>query len=296
MGNMHVYQGKSGKDKLSISNLLLLLAVLAIATTSCMGVAQLKLAHDLDKIQKIYEHPELSPGTPVGYVDFWVATSFGMWMKDLKEGPTVCDGWNMFPLMESVKGEPLYKNEHGYPMRIGSMKQLTWPGTLGGIKYRPIADNFSGIRIAMPAGEKAVGISYDTNICPLPDNVAARVKAKEPGWSTYSEFKIPVTANRITVVQLHFQNEGDRLGLYAWQGPATLPAPKDIKKLSPDPNAYAEYIQFLDSPVWGMRWYAARRLGFIENRAAIAILQEKLKTEKHQDVRTELAKAIDRLK
>jgi hypothetical protein len=274
----------------------LLGTLVAVSLSGCMGMAQLKVAKDLEKIQKVYEHPGITGGTPVGYVDLWVATSFGMWMKDLEEGPTSCDGWNIYAVEVVGDARDFIDNEHGYPMRVGSMKQLTWPGTLGSIKYRPIADNFSGFRIPLPAGKVPLAVAYDTNLCPLPDDVAARVKANEPGWSTLKFIDLPVEAGRIQVVQLSLVNHGDRLALYTLLEPTTLPLPKEIDKLSPDPGAYNEYVKFLDSPAWGMRWYGARRLGFIENKAAIPILREKMRSEEHKDVLNELGKAIERLK
>ena len=100
----------------------------------------------------------------------------------------------------------------------------------------------------------------------------------------------------LAVVQLSLVNHGDRLALYTLLETTTLPLPKEIDKLSPDPGAYNEYVKFLDSPAWGMRWYGARRLGFIENKAAIPILREKMRSEEHKDVLNELGKAIERLK
>ena len=259
---------------------------------STVSIAEAYLAKETLRLSKIHDHPELKKGDPRGYVEFWVATSFGMWMRDLEEGPTTCDGWDIVPLQNGKNATP-YPNVDDVPIRIGTMKQLTWPEGIS-MKYRPIADNFSGIRIPMPVGEQNVMILYDKVNCPLPTKVAARVKAGEPGWKTYLVGVLPIEENRVTV-GLDIRNEGDRLGVYAWLAPATLPVANAPMSFNPDLNVYSEYLKYLKSPDWGFRWYAARRLGMIHNKSAIPILKTMLDTEEHKDVRNEIEKAIKKL-
>lgn len=268
-------------------------AMIVAITLMNFGCVETYYARETIRLSKIHDHPELKPGVPKGYAEFWVATSFGMWLKDLEEGPTTCDGWDFLPLQNNEKATP-YPDIDGLPVRIGAMKQLAWPGNIS-LKYRPIADNFSGIRIPMPAGDQNIMISYNTAACPLPDEVAARVKTGEPGWRTYFVGTIPIEENRITVVRLDIRNEGDRLAIHPWVGSTTLPVPDDRDSFDPDPNALAEYLMLLNSPDWGFRWYVARRLGLLGNREAVPALETALTIEEHKDVRNELEKAIRQL-
>ena len=61
--------------------LFVLAAVFSLFTFSCAPPGT---------IHKVVKYPELESAKSVGYVEMWVPTSFGMWLKDLKEGPSAC--------------------------------------------------------------------------------------------------------------------------------------------------------------------------------------------------------------
>jgi HEAT repeat protein len=66
--------------------------------------------------------------------------------------------------------------------------------------------------------------------------------------------------------------------------------------LDPDPNSYDALVKMLQDEGWGFRWYAARRIRYIGNKSTVPIIEKRLKTEEHKDVRNELEKALKKLR
>jgi hypothetical protein len=243
---------------------------------------------------KISEHPGLISGSPRGYIDFYAATPFGMWMRDLEEGPTTCGSWQIRPMM-SLEGFKFYKKNNGDFFWIGEVKELTWPGTLSSIIYRPIADNFSAARVPMPVGDHLIHVGMDTTRCSPPPDVMEKIEAGDEKYNTWWITEVPVYRDRITLVQIHAQKEEDAFRVYLFKAPVALPVPENEEKFGPNPKAYPEYLELLQDPFWGFRWYAAKRLRFVGNETTIPVIKDRLRVETHKDVRNELEKALEKL-
>lgn len=239
---------------------------------------------------KIVRHPDLSSRKPSGYVEIWVPTVFGMWMKNLEEGPATCD-----TIYVSIAG--LGAKEYLCTTAVPS-----WPGNLDSIKNRPIADNFSVCRFEMPAGEHEIQLVPSTACYPdemkqgfLTGGYAA------PGMisRTYSVPVYPdtmlVEKDAVNVFQLDFWLKEGKAYAMAIRCDVTLPVPEKPLKIDPYPVYYQSLIKMLEDPHWGFRWYAAKRIRFIGNASTIPIVQERLKVEEHKDVRSELEKALEKL-
>lgn len=261
---------------------LVLAAVLSLFIFGCMPPGGVK---------KVVVYPGLeSSGKLIGYLEVWVPTSFGMWMKDLEEGPSTCD---TFRIWAGGMGDDEY---------LGITKVLAWPGTLGNIKYRPIADNFSVTRFPMPVGRHdlyvAAGIEcYPSDI----QNKFATGAYGGPGYvgTSYSvpvfPMEVDVPPNAIRLYKLALMREEDEFIVSQQWSDTLLPVPENPKKMDPDPNSYSALVRMLDDGDWGFRWYAAKRLRFIGDRSTVPIIQEHLKVETHKDVRNELEKALEKL-
>lgn len=240
-------------------------------------------------------YPGLESASASGYAEMWVPTSFGMWMKDLEEGPTTCDNIEVTaPGMEKDK-------------YLCVVKELAWPALAGhvglsSLKYRPIADNFSACRFAIPAGKQTVYIRPGVSCYPQEFLDKFRAGAYAVPGMLVTQYKTPVFVSKLDIKPgrlhnylLHVSLAGEDVHFYMDEANVTLPIPAQPNLADPDPNAFPELVKMLDAETWGFRWYAARRLGFIKNRAAIPILKKKLQQEKHKDVRNEMLKALERL-
>ena len=240
-------------------------------------------------------HPELESASAIGYVEMWVPTSFGMWLKNLEEGPVTCDNIE-------IDAPGIAQGKH-----LCVVKQLAWPALAGHVglsklKYRPIADNFSACRIAMPAGKHTVYARPGLNC--YPENVVNKFKAggyAVPGMLV-KKYKTPVFVidleiepGRLHNFLLHVSLDGDNVRFFADEANTTLPIPNNPNTADPDPASYQDLLKMLEADIWGFRWYAARRLGFLDNQGAIPALRTKLEDERHKDVRNELQKALERL-
>jgi hypothetical protein len=240
-------------------------------------------------------YPELQSAPASGYVEMWVPTSFGMWLKDLEQGPTTCDNIE-------VTAPGMEKDTY-----LCVVQQLSWPAMAGhvglsSLKYRPIADNFSACRFAMPEGKHSVYIRPGVNC--YPEKFLDKYRAggyAVPGMLV-TEYKTPVFVSELDIksgrlhnYMLHVALAGEDVHFYLDEANVTLPIPPDPTMADPDPNAFSDLVKMLDAEIWGFRWYAARRLGFIGNPAAIPVLKKKLEQEKHKDVRNEMQKALERL-
>ncbi len=246
-------------------------------------------------VDKSTPYPGLETASETGYVEMWVPTSFGMWMKDLEQGPTNCDNIEIDAL-------GLEEEEH-----LCMVKELAWPSlpghvALSSLNYRPIADNFSACRFPMPAGKHTV--LARPGIGCYPESLLSTFQAGGyaiPG-SVIKQYKLPVF-----VIDLEIQPErlhsfilkvlidGDEVRFFATEANTTLPIPANPQAADPDPASFNELVKMLESELWEFRWYAARRLGFIGNKAAIPVLRAKLGEEKHLDVQNELTMALERL-
>jgi hypothetical protein len=257
-------------------------AILFLFVSGCMPAGS---------IHKVVKHPGLDSGEPVGYIELWAPTSFGMWMKDLEEGPTACDTYY-------VRQSGMEKGE-----LLGITKVLEWPGTLGSLKNRPIADNFSATRFAMPAGKHKLFIAAGQICYPYDmDDELVKGGYAVPGGVSGKVYSLPLypidvevepDAIRLYKVALRKDEEGFYISLQ-WSD-TLLPVPENQKKLDPDPNSYDALVDMLDDDDWGFRWYAAKRIRFIGGSSTVPIIQERLKVEEHKDVRNELEKALKKL-
>jgi hypothetical protein len=261
--------------------LLFLIAAMAVAASACIPRGT---------VHKVAEYPGLESAQSIGYLEIWAPTSFGMWMKDLEEGPSTCD---TFRVWKSGMDEGDY---------LGITKVLEWPGTLGSLKYRPIADNFSVTRFAMPAGKHELFISAGL-ICYSHDEEEKFLTGgyAVPGASgkVYSlpvfpmEVEVEPDAIRLYKVGLQ-RDEGKFIIRQQWTD-TLLPVPENPKKMDPDPQSYLALVRMLEDEGWGFRWYAAKRIRYVGNKSTIPIIEERLRAETHKDVRNELEKALEKL-
>lgn len=242
---------------------------------------------------KVVMHPELESDKSIGYVEMWVPTSFGMWLKDLEEGPSTCGSFRA-----RISG-----------LDAGEFLCITdlpsWPGGgLSSLKYRALADNFSVCRFAVPAGENELFVVAGLDCYPEDE----RAKFDKSGYvaapgATGTVYTLPVypmdvevEPDAIKLYQLALRRRnGDLIIVSNWSD-TLLPVPEDPLSLDPDPGSYGALVEMLQDEGWGFRWYAARRLRYIGNQSTIPIIEEQLKIETHQDVRNELEKAIEELK
>jgi hypothetical protein len=239
--------------------------------------------------------PGIESASAKGYVEMWVPTSFGMWMKDLEEGPTTCDNIE-------VDAPGMEKDEV-----LCVVKELAWPSLVGhvglsSLKYRPIADNFSACRFAVPEGKHTLWIRPGLSCY----SEGFLNKFKTGGYAVpgmlVTNYKTPVFVSDIDIKPGRLHNfllrvviDGDDVLFFMTEANTTLPIPPHPQMADPDPAAYPDLVKMLDAEIWGFRWYAARRLGFLENQEAIPLLEKKLENERHKDVRNELQKALERL-
>jgi hypothetical protein len=218
-----------------------------------------------------------------------------MWMKDLEVGPTTCDNIE-------VDAPEMEKDEV-----LCVVKELAWPSLAGhvglsSLKYRPIADNFSACRFPMPEGKHTVWIRPGLSC--YPEGFLDKFKAggyAVPGMLV-TQYKTPVFISELDIKPgrlhnylLHVALDGEEVRFYMDEANTTLPIPTRPDMADPDPASFSDLVKMLDAKIWGFRWYAARRLGFLENQAAIPLLEKKLENEKHKDVSNELQKALERL-
>jgi hypothetical protein len=239
---------------------------------------------------KVVKHPSLGSGKPSGYVEMWVPTVFGMWMKNLEEGPATCDTIHV-SIDELGEGEYLC-----------TTKVPSWPGNLDSIKNRPIADNFSVCRFEIPAGQ------YEIKLVPGTDCYPEEMKQKflsggyaVPGMISRT-YSVPVyrdsmliEANAVNVFRLMFWAKDGEADALALRSDVVLPLPEKPLKIDPYPVYYDALVKMLEDENWGFRWYAAKRIRFIGNRSTIPIIKERLNVEEHKDVRNELEKALQKL-
>lgn len=272
-----------GKGGSMLKRLFVLASIVSLISFGCSGMGT---------GVKVVKHPGLDSGKPTGYVEMWVPTVFGMWMKNLEEGPATCDTIHVSLL-------DLGKDEY-----LCTTKVPSWPGNLDSIKNRPIADNFSVCRFEMPAGEYEIKLVPDPGC--YPEGMAQKFKSggyAAPGMTstTYTvpayRDKILVEANAVNLFMLDFWYKDDEAFSVAWAPDPTvlLPVPEKPLKIDPYPIYYDSYIKLLEDPHWGFRWYAAKRLRFIGNESTVPIIEERLKVEEHKDVRNELEKALKKL-
>jgi hypothetical protein len=119
----------------------------------------------------------------------------------------------------------------------------------------------------------------------------------EPGkFSATKEIEIDVKPGRVTLLRADVRPVGRDIKFAVHTGNTTLPAPEKPDRFDPDPNSVNELIKLLDSSDWGIRWYAARRLGLIGDRRAETPIKNALNKEKHADARNELRKALEKIR
>lgn len=262
--------------------LFVLAAIFSLFTFSCAPPGT---------IHKVVKYPELESAKSVGYVEMWVPTSFGMWLKDLKEGPSACGYFRA----------RISKLDAGDFLCITDLP--SWPGGgLSSLKYRALADNFSVCRFALPAGEHELFVVAGLNCYPEDE----RAKFDKSGYAapgvTGTVYTLPVypmdvevEPDAITLYQLALRRRDNELKIVINWSDTLLPVPEEPLSLDPDPGSYNALVEMLQDEGWGFRWYAARRLRYIGNQSTIPVVEERLKIEEHQDVRDELEKALKKL-
>jgi hypothetical protein len=182
-----------------------------------------------------------------------------------------------------------------------------WPGKgLGSLGNRPIADNFSVCRFPMPPGKHrlyivALSEQQETTMLTVDANTGQFKSVKGsvdigPGkFSGSTDIEIDVRPGRVTLLRADVRPADKDVKFHVYRANTTLPVPEKPDRFDPDPNSVNELIKLLDSNDWGMRWYAARRLGMIGDRKAVTPLKNTLNREKHADVRNELRKALEKI-
>jgi hypothetical protein len=262
--------------------LFVLAAILSFSAFSCAPPGT---------IHKVVKHPELEPSKPVGYVEMWMPTSFGMWLKDLEEGPSTCGSFRA-----RISGL-----DEGDYLCITDLP--SWPGGgLSSMKYRALADNFSVCRFALPAGEHELFVVAGLDCYP-PDE---RSKFTRKGYTSLGvsgtvytlpvyPMDVEVEPDAIRLYQLALRRrEGDLKIIINWSD-VLLPVPEEPLSLDPDSGSYNALVEMLQDEGWGFRWYAARRIRYIGNESTLPVIEERLKVEEHKDVRNELEKALKKL-
>jgi hypothetical protein len=242
---------------------------------------------------KIVRYPQLDMSSPHGHVELFAATTFGMWLRNLEEGPAT---WPRF----GVTHDAILKDRN----YLCATDVPQWPGKgLGSLGNRPIADNFSVCRFPMPLGKHrlyiaALSESLDTTRLSVDPNTGQFKPVREsvdvgPGkFSGSTEIEIEVKPGRLTVLRADVRPDGKDTKFTVYIANTTLPVPEKPDRFDPDPNSVNELIRLLDSNDWGFRWYAARRLGLLGDHRAEIPLKSALTKEKHADVRNELKKAL----
>jgi len=256
-------------------------AIFSLFTIGCMPAGSIK---------KVVKYPGLESAQSIGYIEMWAPTSFGMWMKDLEEGPSACDTYHVWK-------SGMEKGDY-----LGITKVLEWPGTLGSLKNRPIADNFSVTRFAMPAGKHELYIAAGQICYPYDmDNELVTGGYAVPGahGKVYSlpiyPIEVEVEPNAIKLYKVALRRDDKGFFISQQWSDTLLPVPANPKKMDPDPNSYNALVDMLDDEGWGFRWYAAKRIRFIGNTSTVPLVRERLKVEAHKDVRNELEKALQKL-
>lgn len=263
--------------------LIVLAAVLSLISLGCAPPGT---------IHKVVNYPGLESAKPVGYVEMWVPTSFGMWLKDLKEGPSTCGSFRA-----RISG-----------LDTGDFLCITdlpsWPGGgLSSLKYRALADNFSVCRFALPAGEHELFVVAGLDCYPEDERAkfdkSGYVAAPGVAGTVYTlpvyPMDVEVKPDAIKLYQLALRRRDGELKIVINWSDTLLPVPEEPMSLDPDPGSYDALMKMLQDEGWGFRWYAARRLRYIGNQSTIPVIEERLKIEEHQDVRNELEKALKKL-
>ena len=234
-----------------------------------------------------YSSPyKIGKGEPYGIVEFFNITSFGFFMKGLKQGPESPD---QNVILMSTSGSPEWK-------LAGKTDVPQVPVTLSA-RDRSLADNFSFCRVALPPGEyrfKLAGFNPYGFTWYRGGLWSGKIVAEKIYISNTASYQdtVKVQANRMTVVRIHLGRMHEMPVACIYKAGTTLPIPANPKKVYADPNSINELFELLQEEDWGLRWYAARRLGELGDRRAIEPLKEALVKEKHTDDRKAMEGAL----
>jgi hypothetical protein len=106
--------------------------------------------------------------------------------------------------------------------------------------------------------------------------------------------KIKVTASKHGMTIVHLEREGKEVK--AIQSKIVLPVSTKSLDLMPDPNDFALLLDMLNEDNWGLRLYAATRLGALGDSKALEPLERALAKENNEHASFEIKKAINALK